>query len=705
MNLADVRTNVETMLGVRNSEFSNTETDRAVAQAVAVLSHFFPREVVKVFVYNKSVTGETFTSDHGTAVALSNKPIEYGSESVDDGSGTSYTRDTDYEMDYVNGTITTLTAGNISDSTSTTIGYDMDPHMIDISSLTEPVRIVHVDVVDSVETPVEMEGYSTWGDFMTVQTEGPRSQVRLTDNEQIRIYYHALHDEPTASVNGTYPAHLDELVLIGTSGYILLMLVAKYGHRAYEDLAQGRIALANIAPISGEIDVRLVSITTTHALAATALAAVASGIQGNDSIKTAITSALAELALANTELDKNATIINTTAINELATANTELDKSDAELLLANSASDDAKEVITDAMQQLVIAIQQIEYAEAEALRVSTSASGGPPMTAVDAELLLANLQVDISQTGAIDSKKILAGTVIDIETALAEIVRHLAGDGSTDSLSAEEYLTIGDDLINTVNVGGDAAEKNRLYANSKIAMANSYTEEAKARTQEASVLVSQLAVEMDIARGRLETAQEYSQQADRYTNAALAFVAVANQYVVNANAGLARATAYSNAAANDINISETRIAGGTAFTTNAQGYLNAAQANTDSANAFIANATAYIQAAAGRRLEMQSFLEQADSELVQVTAYVDEIAQRILQIQAHIAEAQSYHTSAASLRENTVLLSTEANDRLGAFMRALGDRAQTGNHQNMSTAQQYASYENSPAGRGIGKSY
>ena len=57
-----------------------------------------------------TVTDEDFTSDFDTVVELDNKPIESGSESVETTNGvTKYVINTDYTMDYSNGTIT----GNI----------------------------------------------------------------------------------------------------------------------------------------------------------------------------------------------------------------------------------------------------------------------------------------------------------------------------------------------------------------------------------------------------------------------------------------------------------------------------------------------------------------------------------------------------------------------------------------------------------------
>ena len=132
-----------------SEQISDDEIERAIHQASAVVSRFFPRERIAQAVYNKSVSGESFTSSDDTAVTLANKPIRFGSETVTNAAATTtYTRDTDYEMDYINGTIKTLSIGSITTSTTHLISYDMDSSVIDISSLlTEPISIRAVDIV------------------------------------------------------------------------------------------------------------------------------------------------------------------------------------------------------------------------------------------------------------------------------------------------------------------------------------------------------------------------------------------------------------------------------------------------------------------------------------------------------------------------------------------------------------------------------
>ena len=88
-----------------------------------ILDQIPPEEFARDVDANK-VTDESFTSDHDVAVSLDNTAILQFSETVTTTAGTTtYTKDTDYSMDYVAGTITVLSTGAMSDATAYYIDY------------------------------------------------------------------------------------------------------------------------------------------------------------------------------------------------------------------------------------------------------------------------------------------------------------------------------------------------------------------------------------------------------------------------------------------------------------------------------------------------------------------------------------------------------------------------------------------------------
>ena len=150
MNLVEFRTNLRLDLGLDNSSnIVDAELDRAVNRAVNDLSRFLPRErILGIRLPDQTTTAEAFTSAaaHGTAVTLANNPIEHESETVTSSpAGTTYTRDTDYTVDYFNGTIQTVSTGAMGLSTAFLISYERDARALDVSSI-DSLEIVRVEV-------------------------------------------------------------------------------------------------------------------------------------------------------------------------------------------------------------------------------------------------------------------------------------------------------------------------------------------------------------------------------------------------------------------------------------------------------------------------------------------------------------------------------------------------------------------------------
>lgn len=110
-----------TQVGIRSSERSE-----------AVIDYEFEKgtkdryEKVVVSGSARTVDGQTFTADHGTLNGLGNEPIVEGVETVYDSSQT-YTRGTDYVMDYGLGAIETLSGGNMTDGSDYQIDYEWKP--------------------------------------------------------------------------------------------------------------------------------------------------------------------------------------------------------------------------------------------------------------------------------------------------------------------------------------------------------------------------------------------------------------------------------------------------------------------------------------------------------------------------------------------------------------------------------------------------
>jgi len=229
--------------------WSNGELDRCVQRAVDDLSRFYPLEAVYEHTINYTVTGEASVAPAaGTWKDLAYKPIKPESETITTSpAGTTYTRDTDYTMDYSNGRYTIISTGSITAVDNLLVGYTKSRLGIDLSVIiTDMIRIVHVIYpVDLV--PQQKVSYNIWNDFMYIGSQKTgESQTQLTDKKHIAIYYEKPHTAPLVATVPSYPAFLDQVICIGAGAYALLMMAVKYEHQAVTDIAYVDTALDKV---------------------------------------------------------------------------------------------------------------------------------------------------------------------------------------------------------------------------------------------------------------------------------------------------------------------------------------------------------------------------------------------------------------------------------------------------------------------------
>lgn len=232
---------------------------QSVHQAVQDISRILPQEKVLELQVDYEIADETFTSDHDTAVSLANTFIEHDSETVNSAAakaGTTYTRDTDYTINYTTGQITVLSTGSMADSTTYYITYDASRISLDISSLTNLMKVVMVEYPIG-KVPQHIVPFARWGNRLYIlgTVSEPRSQVDLILDEHLLIYYHAYHTAPTAATRGTFIPHLDQVAVLGASGYCAASLVLHMMRTAYNSvgLCAALIALAAAAGGTGEL--------------------------------------------------------------------------------------------------------------------------------------------------------------------------------------------------------------------------------------------------------------------------------------------------------------------------------------------------------------------------------------------------------------------------------------------------------------------
>lgn len=552
-----MRTNIAIMLGDRGgSEWNNLDYDRAISMAVEELSRHHPLESVAEINFNLDITNETFTSSYGVAVSLAVGPMEPKSETVtSDPAGTTFVRETDYELDYINSTITVLAAGSMADATGFLITYQRDQTLIKLSSvMTKQIEIQQVEYRVG-QVPQNMASFDVHGDFLTIVSVNGRTQSRILDDTNIRIWYTAFHTDPENSTNGSFNRVFDELVQLGAAGQALRI-------KAMEMEILAKTALANSKISYDKADDRLTTITTAQSDANTAFDQV-----------------LNSLAAASTALDKIASI------------------STAYRGSSGDPFDDAKTAI--------------------ALAVTEAADIGGEIDGMDALFTAVDLMFTAIEKAADLVPEILGDPPSEIDKAIDHL-ESLKSDGTSSAteLDADNYLEQGDSLINTVNEGGPGAasifaqyaqvqvgEAQVLagLANSRIAAAQTHNQEAQVRVSEAQAKVGELNAKAAQAQLQISHAQTSVAIVQGYATQAGILNTEAQNILVEAQTEISAAQVY-------VGEGQGRLAQLDGELSLWQGYLNLATLDQINAQRDSELAIAFNQEAALRLEEFRSAL-------------------------------------------------------------------------------------------------
>lgn len=234
---------------VDNRRFTSDELVRGLRRSVSDFSRFLPKDSIYEKTLIFTIEGEVWASpaDLSTWVSLANKPIQWNTESVYSATGAKCERNVDYYMDYISGKIQAISGGLIGVSESCTISYTIDQVNIDVSVLTDLIRIDRV-VYPVGTVPVSNVSHELYGTILTIvggaEDEG---QSYLTEFNNLAIYYSAEHTMPTESDAGSYPSFLEDTVLLAACAYALFGLAVKTGHLAKDDIDAAEIAITELS--------------------------------------------------------------------------------------------------------------------------------------------------------------------------------------------------------------------------------------------------------------------------------------------------------------------------------------------------------------------------------------------------------------------------------------------------------------------------
>ena len=586
------------------TEFPNDNMDRAVVRATQELSKFLPHEkILDVFVGERTVTLEAFTSDFGVAVSLANSPIQGRTDRVNsasDGSGTQFVLGSDYEMNFFDGTITVLSTGDMSDSTEYYITYEKHGIVIDVSAATNIMEVLRLEHPLTEQGYQEIKSFQIWDTKLFIGSSMKESQRKALENRSLWMYYTTQWTIPVAGTGSNYPAHLDELVTKGALGFLYSSLSSAENIKAASELA-----LAN-----SELD-KTDAIQTSAASLHTAIDVAADAAN------------LALDAIDHTKFD--------TAIDA---ANAALDAITTAKALERLEDATAE----DALEQVVAAIAALNAVTTEGFTDFDTALDAGNASADSADTAIDAVTTTVANTALLkvdDEITAIAQSVEENET-LAQADLALASGTYLDSdtePAAKKYLVSGDAKLDLVNVGENVASNYATYAQTANRLAEALIASANTHAQLGANRVGSANAYISEGLGHIQKEQ-------LLVNKGTGLVATANAYIAEA---------------------ESRLSQHRVLIQQAQGYVSVAQSLVEQARSYTAIFSIEIDTALAYLTEAQTHIGEMNAYVAESAGYVSEMHARIAHHGAYMSEIDR-HVSNARVRLETGIGYKELGD-------------------------------------------
>lgn len=197
----------------------------------------------------------------------------------------------------------------------------VDDYLIDMSDfLTNYIKIERVEYDTDLGLPTPVT-FDVIGDYLKLRTD-----QGLAADKVLRIIYLRDWTAPTDSADGTYPIHLDDVVIIGSAGQALIFKAAEYTHKVITTLDSGLTVLGAISaitfPTAPTISSYLTDADTALDAAIARFAAAVTTLGSMDTplgdANTALDAAITELSTAVGYLDTGDDLINAATRGEKA---------------------------------------------------------------------------------------------------------------------------------------------------------------------------------------------------------------------------------------------------------------------------------------------------------------------------------------------------------------------------------------------------
>jgi hypothetical protein len=701
--------------------WSDAELNRTIDEITADISRLMPRERVLEVTLDLTITNEAFTSNgaHATAEALDTKPIKPKSETVTNSGGTTtYTRDTDYIMDYVNGTLATISGGGMGLSTGFLVDYTKSTIAIDISATTDIVNIIRVEVEQDL--PQEFKDFYRWGDWLYVGAAQGRNQEAMANQDHLSVYYHATHTASTDSVAATYPRFLDEVAVKGMVAYALFIKSRQRNLRSVSDVNAARIAMAGVVALHVYMATDFASMGTVHSNIGTSLGNLSSlhtsirDLHAHSSktdieVYTAnVVSALGNIAALHTSISSihnRLGVLHSNIATRINESGTDLDTVETDIKAATKSILDA---LDNASSEIALANSQVDLANTAT--DDADAAGTGPIDLADTQLdtvdgtLLAKINTALDKVtthGGASTNSMVEALDAAVAVWTEEVKHILTASGIP---NAEDFLELGDGTIPTVNIGSDVPALYARYSSEARQLAElwdskrkDYISEAQgwysliqAFTAEANGRVGDAQIRINHASAWHDNAEVRMKLADRYLGAASGYLGTAAQHISVAEGRWTQIQGFLRASSGRLEIAQHLINEISNYMLEVSAYqgqidrhIAEAQVNINGINTFLAQIGMYLG-------QMDRHVGEANVNLGELAAYSSQQSQRNLEIQGFLNEAQLYLSGGQQEQLLADRFLADARDRHTDYWRVLLDRVQQGRRRSMTSLKQYS---------------
>lgn len=363
---------------------------------------------------------------------------------------TTYTEDTDYEVDYTNGRIRLITGSSMAAGTEYYISYSKTKLGVDISSIIPEIsRISRVEYpVGSV--PQTFVNWGIWGNLLMVGSQDAgKSQSQLSDGEHMAIYYETRHQPPSLKSAGSYPEYLDQVVSIGAAAYALMIEASQYEQQAATDLTALRTELDNTTAKHALIVTALAKVSTYvgYAYGHTGSAATEAGVANTTLDTVTIDAATTALAAAKSVSDA----ILTTSIDKATTgAEAYLDSGDDTITSLGTAANRAENYANYARARYEIANARVQVVAGYVQ---------------EAQQRIASMEATVNQANGYSTEAQILVAAASQEVAMAQA---FVAEGQVEAQQVQLYMTEAEHYFNSVQ--DDLALADRFKAEAQTRM-------------------------------------------------------------------------------------------------------------------------------------------------------------------------------------------------------------------------------------------